>query len=269
MDPVERFAALVAAPEPALDEGALAIAAGADPDLDPAPWLAELDRLAKGVTSLDGLLHRLFTEAGFAGNATAYYDPRNSLLPHVLTRRTGIPITLAVVAIEVGRRAGIELEGVGMPGHFLVRPAGSSQHLDVFAGGRRLDEAACETLFRDVTGAGPEVPFGPRLLARSTNRQILTRMLENLRVIYRHRRRPGDLDWVLRMRLALRPAHPEEIALLIDLARVQGELGRWLDGARLLDRYVAAAAAEPGSPVTVAEFDQLRTAARALRAYLN
>ncbi|GEL17472.1 SirB1 family protein [Pseudonocardia asaccharolytica] len=269
MDPVERFAVLVAAPEPALDDGALAIAAGADPALDPAPWLAELDRLADGVTSLDGLVHRLFTEAGFTGNTAEYYDPRNSLLPHVLTRRTGIPITLAVVTIEVGRRAGIELEGVGMPGHFLVRPVGGRQHLDVFAGGRLLDDAACETLFRDVTGAGPDVPFGPQLLARSTTRQILTRMLENLRVIYRHRQRPADLDWVLRMRLALRPGHPDEIALLIDLARVQGDRGRWLDGARMLDRYVAAAAADPASPVTAAEFDRLRTAARALRAHLN
>ena len=80
MDAVARFAELVARPDPPLDQAALALAAGADPTLDPAPWLAELDRLAAGVDSLDELVHRLFVAEAFAGNERDYQDPRNSLL---------------------------------------------------------------------------------------------------------------------------------------------------------------------------------------------
>ncbi|NMH99252.1 transglutaminase family protein [Pseudonocardia acidicola] len=266
MDPVERFSALVDAPEPALDEAALALAAGADPNLEPARWLRELDRLADGVASLDGLVRRLFTEEGFVGNTADYYDPRNSLLPHVLTHRTGIPITLAVVCIEVGRRAGIALEGVGMPGHFLVRPPGTERYLDVFAGGRFLDVAGCEARFRAATGAGREIAFGPHLLTRTTTRGILTRMLENLRSIYRERRQYADLEWVLRMRLTLRHDGPP---LIIELARTQGDQGRWLDGARLIDDYVARAVDNPRFGLNEDQLDDLRTVSRSLRAHLN
>jgi regulator of sirC expression with transglutaminase-like and TPR domain len=259
VDAVQRFVELVRLPDPPLDQAALAIAAGADPALDPAPWLAELDRLAAGVGSLEDLLRRLFVDAGFAGNTRDYYDPRNSLLPHVLRRRIGIPITLAVVCIEVGRRAGVALEGVGMPGHFLVRPVGTWIHLDVFAGGVELDLAACEALFRAASGAGPEVPFGPHLLARSSTSAVLARMLENLRAVYRALRRPANSEWVLRMRLALPGAG---LAEQVELAHALGAQGRWLDGARLLEDQ-AASSAEP----TLTE--QLRRAARSLRAHLN
>ncbi|HVL85487.1 MAG TPA: transglutaminase-like domain-containing protein [Pseudonocardia sp.] len=257
---VRRFTALARLPAPPLDRAAIALAAGADPDLDPAGPLAELDRLAEGVDSLAGLVRRLFHEEGFAGNTADYYDPRNSLLPHVLERRTGIPISLAVVTIEVGRRAGVTLEPVGMPGHFLVREPGADRHLDVFGGGRLLDRSGCEQLFRGATGAGREVPFGAHLLAPASTRGVLTRMLENLRGIYRARRRPADLEWVLRMRLALPGAGPAE---LIELGTALGEQGRWLDGARLLEAHAAVA---PESPP---EVEQLRTAARSLRAHLN
>jgi regulator of sirC expression with transglutaminase-like and TPR domain len=258
MDAVERFTEVVGSPDPPLDRAALAIAAGADPRLDPAPWLAELDRLAHGVGSLDKLLHRLFVERRFAGNTRDYYDPRNSLLHHVLRRRLGIPITLAVVTIEVGRRAGVALEGVGMPGHFLVRPVGSGRHLDVFAGGVELDMAECERRFRSASRAGAQVPFGPHLLATAPTAAILTRMLENLRGVYRRRAQPRDLEWVLRMRMALPGA---DLAALVELAEALGDQGRWLDGARLLEER---ADAVPGPRA-----DRLHAAARALRAHLN
>jgi regulator of sirC expression with transglutaminase-like and TPR domain len=255
----------VARGEPDLDTGALAIAAGAHPGLDPTGWLAELDRLAQGVPDVDALLVRLFEEEGFTGNASDYYDPRNSLLPHVLTRRTGIPITLAVVAIEVGRRAGVRLEGVGMPGHFLIREPGSDIHIDVFSGGTRLDPAGCEALFRAVTGAGPGVRFGPDQLPHTTNRQILTRMLENLRVVYRHRRRPADLEWVLRMRLTV-PGPPEAaVPLLVELAETLGQQARWPEAAGLLQET----AEDPQAPLEPAQRDRLRLAARSQLANLN
>jgi regulator of sirC expression with transglutaminase-like and TPR domain len=258
VDAVQRFGRLVAVPDPALDRAALALAAGADAALDERRWLAELDRLATGVTSVDGLRRRLFVEEGFRGNTADYTDPRNSLLHHVLHRRVGIPITLAVVTMEVGRRAGVPIEGVGMPGHFLVRPTGTSRYLDVFAGGADLTGAQCEQLFRRATGAGPEVPFGPHLLTAAPVRTILVRMLENLRGTYRARQRPRDLEWVLRMRLLLPGVR---LADVLELGQALGDQGRWPEGAALLEQRAERAPA--------AHADRLRTAARGLRAHLN
>lgn len=258
VEAVERFGRIVGVPEPPLDRAALALAAGADPDLDVGRWLRELDRLAVGVTSVERLRRRLFVEEGLRGNVADYHDPRNSLLPHVLGRRLGIPITLAVVTIEVGRRADVPMEGVGMPGHFLVRPTGTTRYLDVFDGGTELDGAACEALFRRATGAGPDVPFGPRMLDPVSTRTVLVRMLENLRAIYRARRRPADLEWVLRMRLLLPGVR---LADVLELGTALGDQGRWLDGAKLLEQRIGAA--------SDAHAGQLRTAAKSLRAHLN
>ncbi|MGD9531702.1 transglutaminase family protein [Pseudonocardia sp.] len=258
MDAVARFTELVSAREPPLDRAALALAAGGLPRLDETRWLRELDRLAEGVTSRDALLERLFVQERFTGNAADYYDPRNSLLPHVLGRKLGIPITLAVVCIEVGRRAGITLHGVGMPGHFLVG-AGSGDDavlVDVFDRGRLLDAAGAEARFREI--AGPDAPFGPQLLTPTSTRAILARMLENLRGIYRARRRPGDLEWVLRMRLALPGAGPAE---LVELVGALGDQAQWHEGAALLERH--ASSAEPQLQ------EHLLTLAKVQRAHLN
>ena len=124
-DPTARFTELVQTPEAewALDEASFLIATHARPDLDLPAQLARLDELAAqaGEPTLDGLRRLLFRDLGFSGNEVDYYDPRNSFLDEVLDRRTGIPITLAVVMLEVGRRLGVPLAGVSMPGHFLVR----------------------------------------------------------------------------------------------------------------------------------------------------
>jgi regulator of sirC expression with transglutaminase-like and TPR domain len=255
MDAVRRFAELVSQPDPPLDRAALALAAGADPELDIEYWLAELDRLAVGVADLEGLLHRLFAEERFTGNTQNYYDPRNSLLPHVLTRRLGIPITLAAVCMEVGRRAGVPLEGVGMPGHFLVRPTGSEVLIDVFDSGTELSPAACESRFRELGGTGP---FGPHLLEATTTRAILARMLENLRAAFRALRRPVGIEWVLRMRLTLPGAG---LAEQMELAQALGSQARWLEGARILEAQVPRAQPEMAQ--------RLAIAARSLRANLN
>jgi regulator of sirC expression with transglutaminase-like and TPR domain len=255
--PVERFAALVAGPAPDLDVAALVVASGADPALDIARWLAELDRLAEGIADLDGLIHRLFVEEGFTGNTRDYYDPRNSLLHEVLGRRLGIPITLSIVCMEVGRRCGVPLLGIGMPGHFLVQPAGEDRYLDAFAGGALLDLAACEARFRASTGAGPLVAFGAHLLQPVPTSAILTRLLETLRAIYRRRGDAIGLEWTLRMRLALPRV---TVADVVELGQALGRQGRWLDGATLLERR---AEQHPEWAAT------LRPAAKALRAVLN
>jgi regulator of sirC expression with transglutaminase-like and TPR domain len=255
MDAVRRFAELVSETDPPLDRAVLALAAGADPALDIERWMAELDRLASGVTDLEGLLRRLFVEERFTGNAGDYYDPRNSLLPHVLNRWTGIPITLAVVCMEVGRRAGVPIEGVGMPGHFLVRPVGSEVLLDVFNGGAELSLAACEERFRELGGTGA---FGRHLLEATTTPAILVRMLENLRGAFRLLRRPAGTEWVLRMRLALPGAGLGE---QMELAQALGGQAKWVEGARILEAQV------PEVQPEIAQ--RLELAAKSLRANLN
>lgn len=255
MDAVGRFAELVGRGDPPLDRAVLALAAGAEPGLDVDRWLAELDRLAAGVHDLEGLRQRLFVAEGFAGNTAEYHDPRNSLLPHVLTRRLGIPISLAVVCMEVGRRAGVRIEGVGMPGHFLIRPAGTGVLLDPFTGGAELTVADCEARYRELGGTGP---FGPELLSATPTPAILARMLENLRATFRRLRRPAASEWVLRMRLCLPGAG---LAELVELAQALGAQARWDEGARILE------AQRDGVAPELAE--RLDTAARSLRAHLN
>lgn len=259
VDAVEHFIGLLAGrgPGPELDVGALAIAAGADSKLDADTWLRELDRLARRVDSLETLINRLFVEEHFAGNTANYYDPRNSLLDQVLDRRLGIPITLSVVCLEVGRRAGVSLEGISMPGHFLVRPMATNHYLDPFNGGALLDLAGCEALFRTSNQADPDVPFGRHLLTAAPRRAIFARILQNLRSCYRNLGRPADLEWVLRMRLALPGVGAQE---LIELGHTLGQQGRFLDGARFLESQIAQ---------WPQHAELLEHAARSLRAHLN
>ena len=189
----EDFAALAAAGERTdLARAALAIARIAYPDLDPAPYLRQLDDLAAAVrprlypqaspeAAVAELAGYLFDECGFRGNQEEYYDPRNSYLNDVLERRTGIPITLSVVLIETGARLGLGIEGVGFPGHFLVRVAGSRGPLllDPFYGGRPIGERELLARYRTFVGSdAPALP--PDALATTGTPAILTRMLRNL-----------------------------------------------------------------------------------------
>jgi regulator of sirC expression with transglutaminase-like and TPR domain len=254
-----RFGELVARPddEIPLDEAAALIGAHASPGLDVAHQLARLDELAGTcpVATLDGLCRHLFDDLGFAGNREDYLDPRNSLLHEVLDRRRGIPISLSVVTLEVGRRLDVPLAGVGMPSHFLVRHLGQpATFLDPFDGGVRLNEADCEALFRALGGTGPWVPayldpVGPRV--------ILTRMLTNLQGIFM----PRDLrsaSWVLRLRLLIPGLElPERVAL----ARALGSLGQFEAAGAALEGAADAAPPE--------DADRLRAQARALRARSN
>lgn len=253
---VNRFLALVRDGTPDLLEGALEIARAADPGADVDAARAELDRLAVGLHDLDGLVHRLYVEEGFHGDREDYYDPRNSSLPQVLDRRVGIPITLAVVCIEVGRRAGFSLEPVGMPGHFLVHPPGAPQHLDPFTG-ELLDREQCVRLFRESTGLGPHVPFDDALLAPIGVEAVLVRMLSNLRAIHRSRGDLAELGWVLRMRLGLPGVTATEVA---ELAEVRGRRAAFREAADLLEEW---------AQVLPDEAAALQRHARGWRAHLN
>jgi regulator of sirC expression with transglutaminase-like and TPR domain len=212
MDARGRFITLVTERGDALrlDEAALLVAQCAEPDLTPEPTLAALDELAASCPgfTLDHLLPHLFGPGRFRPNTRDYYDPRNSFLNHVLERRVGIPLTLAVLALEVGRRLGVPLAGVGMPGHFLLQ---DKVDRDVFVdpfGGRQLDRADCRALFHQV--AGPQTDWSDDYLLPVGNVSILARLLNNLRAIYEGRRDVPNLRWVMALRAALPPPYGDD-----------------------------------------------------------
>jgi regulator of sirC expression with transglutaminase-like and TPR domain len=252
--PRARFAALAGLPDERIDlaEAALWIAAEEQPGLDPAPWLCRLDemadrlrpRLERSSGDLDrvrALAAFLADEVGLRGNAEDYYDPRNSLLNEVLARGLGIPITLALVYMEVGRRAGVPLDGVGFPGHFLLRCSSSPRLLfDPFDHGRPLSEEDCKAMLDRLSGG--TLPFDARLLRPAGPRHILVRMLNNLRRIYLHRgemlRSIGALDRVLLL-------DPDDLGARRDRGLLSLRWGDPACGIADLERYLAL---EPEAP---------------------
>jgi regulator of sirC expression with transglutaminase-like and TPR domain len=182
-----------------LAEAALLLAMDEYPVLDVASYLARLDALSDSVCNrlhasasaqakLAALNEVLFAEERFAGNTDEYYDPRNSFLNEVLDRRLGIPITLSIVYLAVGRRAGLPLDGVSFPGHFLVKLPIDDDGvivLDPYSGGVSLNEDELIGLLQRVAGEVERTPMSlVQLLATAGKRDILARMLRNLKAIY-------------------------------------------------------------------------------------
>ncbi|HEX2054685.1 MAG TPA: transglutaminase-like domain-containing protein [Actinomycetota bacterium] len=258
-DAVGEFADVVSRPEEQIDlaRAALLLSAADHPDIEMESYLARIDEMAYGVADLESLLLRLFTEVGFDGEREHYYEPESSFLDLVIDRRRGNPITLSVLTIEVGRRAGIKLEGIGMPGHFLVRSPMTGEYVDPFFKGELMDEEAVEARFRQVTGLATQVRFGPGMRPVSSKLEILARMLNNLKAIYRARSDGRSLEWVLRMRLAIPIIPRDEVT---DLGQALALQGRVHEAAA---EVLAMADAHPELA------DQLRAAARSLRASLN
>ena len=218
---ITRFAAVVDRPESALDlgEAALLIAEDVYPGLDIPRYLRRLDEIAAPLQGRAGdrsplearvqmLNGHLFGELGFRGNREDYYDARNSYLNEVLDRRLGIPITLSVVYIEVARRLGLTVVGIGLPGHFLVeaRRDTSSLLLDPFNGGESLTQEDCERLVEDVYGGS--LAFSEDQLRPVRKREILTRMLNNLKRGYLTRDQPERAWSVVEKMLHLDPDSP-------------------------------------------------------------
>jgi len=204
-----------------LDRAALELARIEYPSLDVEPFIGILDSYAvelserlggpsSGSEYVEAANRYLFGELGFTGNSGNYYDPRNSCLNEVLTARTGIPITLAVMYLEIGRRLARPVYGIGLPGHFVVqyRDADFSAFVDVFNGGRLLTALECFELARQSSGA--PVSEDPRLLAPIGKRRIVMRMLHNLRNVYYFRRAFGKALQTLDLLLAADPDAAEE-----------------------------------------------------------
>jgi regulator of sirC expression with transglutaminase-like and TPR domain len=229
-----------------LAEVALTLARDAYPDLDVDAYLSELTGMAHEVrhrlrggpeARLTALCRYLFHDLGFRGNTKDYYDARNSYLNEVLDRRTGLPIALAVVAMAVGGRAGLEIAGVGLPGHFIAKVVADGRDLlfDPFHGGRRLTPEDCEILVEQA--AGLTIKVTPEVLQAAPLGQIVLRMLTNLKGIYL---RAGDFPRAVRVLERLRQLAPDDPLQMRDLgvSLIQaGQPGRAID---LLKAYLRA-----------------------------
>jgi regulator of sirC expression with transglutaminase-like and TPR domain len=261
-----RFAALVARKVIPLDQAALAIAQEEYPALDPASVLETLDALAARVRDAAGPAPRaasllraartvLFTEERLRGNDDSYDDPRNSFLNDVLERKVGIPISLSVILMEVARRAGLRLQGVGYPGHFLTRYAaagGTEVYVDAFRGGNIL--SADEVLEQLRPKDGPQLDR--RHLAPVGEREILARMLRNLLNVSQATGDPVRAYWVVDRMLMLAPDAP---ALLRDRGLAAARLGANAAAVRDLEDYLERA---PDAP----DQDEVRDALEELHA---
>jgi regulator of sirC expression with transglutaminase-like and TPR domain len=249
-----------------LARAALFIAKEAYPQIEVSAYLGRLDQLAEEVRDrladetaplvlLQELRRTLFERHGFRGNRDDYYDPRNSFLSDVLDRRTGIPLTLGIVILEVGWRLGLPLEGVNFPGHFLVRFAGEEVRLlvDPFDEGKVRFEDEAQTLLD--RGYGGLIRVRPEFLKAAGRRAMLVRLLTNLKGVYL-----GQEDYpralaVVDHILAIHPMAPGEL-------RTRGTLlarmGRADEAILELERYLDST---PGGP----EVERIRALVEELR----
>jgi regulator of sirC expression with transglutaminase-like and TPR domain len=243
LTPKERFSALVRAPVVPLGEGCFVIAESLGHPTAPDEGIAALDALASSTSDaveshgdaldLGAIGRHLFGELGFGGDPDRYYDVRNSMLADVLRRRSGIPITLAIVVIEVAERLGVAATGVGMPGHFLVGDGPvPSRWLDGFGGGVWLDADAAAARFHAIHGAA--ATFDRSFLAPTPRPQILARVLANLAGIYRSLGDPTSLLRTLELRCDI-PGVGMAPRAQVELAEAYVAVGRVGDAVDLLE----------------------------------
>src|SRR3954463_1940648 len=227
---------------------ALAIARLEYPALEIKPYIAKMDALAARVArkiaaeapqsdesvTITALNEVLFEEEGFRGNAEDYYDPRNSFVNDVLDRKVGIPITLALVYMEVARRIGFPLFGVGLPGHFLLKhydAEGNQLVLDPYHQGSLLTPQDCQARLDQIYGGG--LQLAPEMLVAVTRRQTLVRMLTNLKTIYLSRRELRRALPVVDLVLAVYPRSAEDVkqraVLRFNLEQTRGALADFED----------------------------------------
>jgi regulator of sirC expression with transglutaminase-like and TPR domain len=253
---LEPFAQAMAREDARIDlaHACLMIAQDAYPQLDVERYLGEIERMAlrlRGRLAQSGgaeeriiaLNQFLFEDLGYWGNTGDYYDPRNSYLNDVIDRRTGIPITLSILYMEVGRRIGLPLEGISFPGHFLVRLRlrGGTLVLDPFAGGAPQSEAELRERVQrvippEVTDRLPvaELPL-EQFLEPASKRQILARVLRNLKGIYRETDKPQRMLEVLNRMLVVTP---DASAELRDRGYVYQRLECWRPALQDLTAYL-------------------------------
>lgn len=246
-----RFQSLVRQPEAALDlaEAALCIAWEDQGTGDPAATLRQIAAFAHDLRpriamraapreQVETINAYLFGELGFHGNMADYYDPANSFLDQVVARRTGLPITLSVLYMEVGWRLGLPMRGVALPGHFLACYAApdGDLYIDPFHGGRLWSAEACQQHIVVAYGAASPALI-QQIMQPPTRRAILARMLRNLKHTYVHRSDYGHALGAVERILLLEPHTPQEIRDRGLLRLHLGDLHRALDD---IDQYVQA-----------------------------
>ncbi|TMI16364.1 MAG: tetratricopeptide repeat protein [Betaproteobacteria bacterium] len=260
---LEPFAQLLGGDDSRIDlaRACLMIAQDAYPGLDVDRYLGEIERMAIRLRArmpqanaaeerVVALNQFLFDDLGYWGNTDDYYDPRNSYLNEVIDRKTGTPISLSILYMELGRRIGLPLEGVSFPGHFLVRLRlrGGTLVLDPFAGGTPQSEAELRERLRRVIpeGAAGGVAVGElpldQFLEPASNRQILARVLRNLKGIYREKDKPERMLEVLNRMLVVAPDASSELR---DRGYVYRRLECWRPALKDLSNYVER---EPEAP---------------------
>lgn len=262
-----RFADVVQKPEPEIDlaSAALLIAAEEYPQVTPEPYLRRLDELAERardrlwdatapIMMLQEVNRVMFEEEGFQGNRTEYYDPRNSFLNDVIDRRRGIPITLSIVYLELGWRLDLPLHGVNFPGHFLVRYAGEAVQLlvDPFQNGMIRFEDEAQALLDHVYGGS--VRMQPEFLRIADRRDILIRLLTNLKGNYLNRRDDRRALSAIERILVVRPDSADDER---DRGIVLTRLGRDRDATAALNRYLELVPDAPDSARVRLLLDQL------------
>ena len=244
------FERLVKQPEASLDlaRAALLVAAEADPGMDVdaqldtlESWAEELRRRVdpewNNLQKLARLRAFLFDHLGFRGDRRDYYDPRNSMLHEVMTRRLGIPLTLSILFMELGWRIGMPFEGVGFPGHFLVRLTGEQADLllDPYSRGMTVHPEDCRRMLLDLSDG--QLAFTERHIASIGKHDMLARLLMNLKGAYlRSHQDEHALAAVERLLLI----HPEDLDELRDRGLLLYRLSRYQPALRALDTYLEA-----------------------------
>lgn len=262
------FAEMVSRPdeEVNLAEASLLIACEEYPHLDVSSYLLRVEGMAGALrqqvgTNSDGrdlvvsLRKYLFEELGFRGNTESYYDPRNSFLNDVLDRRVGIPISLSMVYMEVASRAGLKVQGVGLPGHFIVRVElpGGGLLVDPFHSGEPLTVRDCQKRLDRIYGG--RLALEPSMLLPCPRKNILARMLRNLKSIYI---KEEDNERALGIATLLLQLNPESREDLRDRGLLYSALDCYMLASEDLEAYIALAPAS-------AEVERLREKIRDLR----
>ena len=233
-------------PEIDLAKACLYFAQAEYTDLNPQEYLAVLDTIAEVIEQqlpaeryplkvIKIINQYLFDKLGFRGNKSNYYDPENSFLHRVLDRKLGIPISLSVIYLAIAQRVNFPMVGVGMPGHFLIRPEFESVGIfvDPFNRGEILFEADCQKRLDE--SYQQQVKLDPNWLAPVDNKQILSRMLNNLKFIYLHRR---EIDKALSTMSAILKINPEKTAEIRDRGLLYYQLNRWDEAILDLEYYL-------------------------------
>jgi regulator of sirC expression with transglutaminase-like and TPR domain len=276
---IDAFLYSAADPRARLAEAALLMARLEYPRLDPTPYLERLDEMGRAARAhvehttdaagtreptVASLGRYVYGVLGFGGNREHYDDPHNSLLNQVIERRTGIPITLAVILIEVGALAGVPLEGVNFPRHFLVRiepTAGQSRTgvvlVDPFNGGAIVSEADCAALL----GAEASNPLTPAMFETAGKRDILVRMLLNIKGAYVRQHSYPQAREAVDLLLALDPTLMNEVR---DRALLSYRLGHFAAALRDSERYLQAPPA-PDDPDARRAHEQMWEQVKGLR----